>query len=102
MPTFQTLGLQSRSRQSHFSVMQNRMTLAGNRSKAVADKLKIFLGQVVRLTDAEEKFKHQIDGQGNTISLCLACCEIVGRCANDAEIEAAESAHECQVEIAQA
>jgi hypothetical protein len=67
----------------------------GNPAKTIAARLKQFLVQTAEKAEAIEKFKHQSDGRGSMISLCLICFQTVAQSADPVEIDAAELAHEC-------
>ena len=69
---------------------------SGNRAKAIADRLRRFLAHTVERAEAIEAFKHQNDGRGGIISLCLTCFQTVAQSADPVEIGSAELAHECQ------
>jgi hypothetical protein len=66
----------------------------GDYSKAIADALKEFLKKI-EVKATPDRFKHQIDGKGRTISLCYECYEKVAHSEDLLEIEIAESAHQC-------
>ena len=57
--------------------------------------LKQFLSSNVEISQEEEKFKHSYDADGRIRSICYECFESVAVSFEIADIELAESIHEC-------
>ena len=70
-------------------------TPKGNPAKWVADALKQFLSSTVEIDSEEDKFKRSTDADGKIRSICYVCFDSVAVSYALADIEVAESTHEC-------
>jgi hypothetical protein len=71
----------------------------GDYVKFLVRELKRFLAETAHVEAVEDKFRRQPLPDGTTISLCYGCGETAGRSADIADLEIAESTHECQIVI---
>ena len=67
--------------------------------KFLVKELKRFLAETETIEIAESKFRRQDLSDGTTISLCYGCGEPTVRSADPAELDLAESTHQCQSEL---
>jgi hypothetical protein len=65
--------------------------------KFVAKAIKKFLTTTIEVRVVDNPFRRQINGNGEIISLCEQCCELVLISADEADIDIAEGAHQCAV-----
>jgi hypothetical protein len=70
---------------------------SGDHTKFVATAIKKFLEATIVVKVVAKPFRRQINGDGEIISLCEECCELVLISADEAEIEIAEGAHRCVI-----
>lgn len=66
--------------------------------KDLSKILKDFLSETVDIQDEEDKFRRQIDGDGQIISLCLGCGESE-RSIDETGIDLFEDTHQCSGEL---
>ena len=69
----------------------------GDHVKFLHGILKKFLSETIAITVTEDRFRRQLNGHGETVSLCYECCEIVAISAEFADIEIAEGTHQCAI-----
>ena len=67
----------------------------GDHTKFVAKAIKDFLAATIEIQTKERPFRRQVNSDGETISLCLKCCELVIISADIADVELSEDTHEC-------
>jgi hypothetical protein len=70
---------------------------SGDHTKFVAKAIKDFLAAAIEVQARERPFRRQVNGDGETISLCLECCELVIISADIADVELSEDTHQCSV-----
>lgn len=70
---------------------------SGDHTKFVAQEIKKFLAEIVEVQATERPFRRQVNGDGETVSLCLECCELIIISADLAEVELMEDTHQCPV-----
>ena len=70
---------------------------SGDHTKFVATAIKKFLAETIEVKVVERPFRRQVNGEGEIISLCENCCELVLISADEADIELAENTHQCAI-----
>jgi hypothetical protein len=70
-------------------------TPSGDHVKFLAKILRNFLSANIEIRAIESRFRRQLNGKGETISLCQECCDIVIISVDEAEVDLAEGTHEC-------
>lgn len=66
-------------------------------TKFVAKAIKKFLEATIEVKVVANPFRRQINQDGEVISLCENCCELVLISADETDIEIAEGAHQCVI-----
>jgi hypothetical protein len=66
-------------------------------AKFIAGILKAFLAETVEIKIEEDRFRRVVNSDGETVSLCYECCETVLISADPADVDLAESTHECAI-----
>jgi hypothetical protein len=67
----------------------------GNPTKFLADVLKKFLAEAIKIEKTEIRFRRQIHPDGRVISICYECCELIFS-SDDNEADFAEDTHACE------
>jgi hypothetical protein len=70
-------------------------TPRGNVAKLIAEALKQFLSANVGVVREEDRFRRSTDDDGKTRSICYECFDTVAVSYDIAEIDLAESLHQC-------
>jgi hypothetical protein len=72
-------------------------TPSGDHTKFVAAAIKKFLAETIEVEAVDNPFRRQVNGDGEIISLCENCCELVLISPDESDIEIAERTHQCVV-----
>jgi hypothetical protein len=70
---------------------------SGDHTLFVAKAIKKFLTETIEVKTVDSPFRRQVNGNGEIISLCENCCELVLISADVADVDLAEGTHQCTV-----
>jgi hypothetical protein len=70
-------------------------TPSGDHTKFLVKAIQKSLTATIEIKVVENPFRRQVNEDGETISLCEKCCELILISADEADVDLAERTHEC-------